>query len=122
MEPMTVVRRSPLVEELDVCLSPTSAFQLLKDEPLCYFLDSGMDPKKLGRYSFLGCRPFLLLKTRGNEVAISTNNEVRRFRDDPFGILRDLLNRYEMQPWGSAPIAKARRNSGPSTAAASPAS
>jgi len=40
--------RCPLIEEIDTRFSPPDAFELFRKEPFSFFLDSGMDPHKLG--------------------------------------------------------------------------
>ncbi|MCK5434110.1 MAG: hypothetical protein KAI42_02325, partial [Dehalococcoidales bacterium] len=57
--------RCPLIEEIDTKLSPPDAFELFRDKQFSFFLDSGMDAHKLGRYSFVGSEPFLVLSTHG---------------------------------------------------------
>jgi len=58
-------KRAPLIEELDTHVSPLALFELFREESFCFFLDSAMNPEKLGRYSFMGSQPFLILKSRG---------------------------------------------------------
>ena len=72
--------RRPLIAEIDVALSPLVAFKLFKDRQFSFFLDSGMDPHKLGRYSSMGSDPFLVLSNYGNEVILSESTEERRQR------------------------------------------
>jgi anthranilate/para-aminobenzoate synthase component I len=63
--------RCPLIEEIDAGLSPLSVFELFRNRQFSFFLDSGMDPHKLGRYSFIGSDPFLVLSSHGNEVILT---------------------------------------------------
>ncbi len=67
------MRRYPIVEELDTPLTALQLFELFKDRPFSFFLDSGMDPVRLGRYSFMGSDPFLVLSSRGEELTIIRN-------------------------------------------------
>jgi len=62
--------------------------------PHCFFLDSGMDHGKLGRFSFMGAEPFLILKSKGRLVEIIEKNNIQRFIADPFLVLKELLNKY----------------------------
>ena len=68
---MVKASRYPLIEEIDTRLSPPDAFELFRNEPFSFFLDSGMDAHKLGRYSFIGSDPFLVLSTRGSEIILN---------------------------------------------------
>jgi len=84
--------------------------------PAC-LLDSGMDPHKLGRFSFLGSDPFLIFRMkrqRDGTAPAPANVDIIRRRaadgsrlssppthqvvDDPFTVLRGLLDRYRITP------------------------
>lgn len=58
-----------------------SLFQKLKNQDYPFFLDSSLNSCSLGRFSFLGCNPFYILKTKNK---------------DPTGELRELLIRYRI--------------------------
>jgi para-aminobenzoate synthetase component 1 len=93
---MAKVIRCPIIEEVDTELSPDEAFGLLVDEPFSFFLDSGMDPHKLGRYSFIGGNPFLVFSSRGNEVNIVQGTKRSRKKGNPFDILNQFLQLYRL--------------------------
>ena len=88
--------RQPLIEEINLELSPLSAFELFRNRQFSFFLDSGMDPDKLGRYSFMGSDPFLVLSSYGSEVILTQGTEQRRSNDNPFDVLGHLLERYRL--------------------------
>jgi len=88
--------RCPIIEELDTELAPLDAFELLRNKPFSFFLDSGMDPHKLGRYSFIGSEPFLVLKTRGSDITLNQGTEKRSLIGNPFDILNHLLEVYRL--------------------------
>ena len=88
--------RLPLIEELGTELSPIEAFECIKDERFSFFLDSGMDPDKLGQYSFMGCDPFLVLSTRGNEGILTQGIAKARITGNPFDTLQRLLEIYRL--------------------------
>jgi len=58
------MERYPLIAEVSTPLSAAEAFELFQQRPFSFFLDSGMDPENLGRYSFIGSDPFLVLKSQ----------------------------------------------------------
>src|SRR4030043_1182293 len=65
-------------------------FTALSRNPHCFFLDSCLNFSGMGRYSFLGADPFLTLKIKAK---------------DPFGILREHLEKYKMSvPKNSPPF------------------
>lgn len=100
---MVIDSRYPLIEEIDVALSPFGAFELLKDRQFSFFLDSGMDPHRLGRYSFLGSDPFLVLSSYGSEVVLSRGGEKQHLNGNPFDILGHCLELYRLDS-GSSPV------------------
>jgi len=86
----------PLVEELDTGLSTVALFELFRREPFCFFLDSGMDPQKLGRYSFMGADPFLLLKSRGENISITRDGVESVEQGNPLDTLGRYLETYRL--------------------------
>jgi para-aminobenzoate synthetase component 1 len=88
--------RPPLIEEIDTRLAPIDAFELFSDGQFSFFLDSGMDPHKLGRYSFIGSNPFLVLRTRGSNITLIQSGEKKSFRGNPFDTLGDILAAYRL--------------------------
>jgi len=100
---MVNASRLPLIEEIDTRLSPFDVFQLFKDELFCFFLDSGMDPYKLGRYSFIGSNPFLVLSSRGSEVTLTRGAEKTSLTGNPFDVLGQFLEVYHLDS-GSSPV------------------
>ena len=95
----------PLIEEVSTTLSAAAAFEGLAQRPHSFFIDSGMDPWKLGRWSFIGSDPFLLVRTKGNETTITDprSGEERRRWGNPFDVLEELLDEYRLPP-GPYPV------------------
>ena len=48
-----IKNRYPLIEEVFTPWTAPELFELIKDRPYSFFLDSGMDPQRLGRYDVL---------------------------------------------------------------------
>ncbi len=88
--------RCPLIEEIGTELSPLDVFELFRDKPFSFFLDSGMDPYKLGRYSFIGSEPFLVLSTHGSEGTLTRGAEKSSLSGNPFDVLNHLLEVYRL--------------------------
>lgn len=93
---MTVKLRPPLIEEIYTPLSPPEAFELFRGSRYSFFLDSGMDPHKLGRYSFIGSDPFLIISTRGDLCTLTSRGERAVKQGNPFDILAGLLQEYRL--------------------------
>ncbi len=98
---MARASRCPLIEEIEAKLTPLDAFALLKDEQFCFFLDSGMDPHKLGRYSFIGSDPFMVLSTRGSEGTIIQGAKKSSLNGNPFDALSHFLKVYRLDSCSS---------------------
>jgi para-aminobenzoate synthetase component 1 len=87
----------PLFKEIQTHLSPPEIFELFYNEPYSFFLDSGMDPDKLGRYSFIGSKPFLVFKTRGSDITTIENGKTNQSKGNPFDTLGKLLGKYHVE-------------------------
>jgi para-aminobenzoate synthetase component 1 len=90
--------RCPLIEEIDIELSPLDAFELFRDRQFSFFIDSGMDPHKLGRYSFIGSDPFMVLSSHGSESILTRGLEKSSLSSNPFDILNHFLEVYRLDP------------------------
>ncbi|MCK5181407.1 MAG: aminodeoxychorismate synthase, component I, partial [Dehalococcoidia bacterium] len=93
----------PIIEQIDTGLAPAGAFELFKDDRFCFFLDSGMDPHKLGRYSFIGSDPFAVFRSRGNKITLTQKGQAEEICGNPFYELNHLLNIYRLDS-GSLPV------------------
>ncbi len=91
-----IKNRYPLIEEVSTSLTAPELFELIKDRPYSFFLDSGMDPGRLGRYSFLGNEPFLAVRSRGSEINLIRGQEHEVQRGNPFDAIGKLLEAYRL--------------------------
>lgn len=84
-----------LIEEIN---SPPSleTISASAKKPYFFFLDSGSGiyKDKLGRYSFLGVNPFLVIKSKGKTIWIRKKEGVEVKKENPFNLLRKILNTY----------------------------
>ncbi|HLU49444.1 MAG TPA: chorismate-binding protein, partial [Planctomycetota bacterium] len=91
----------PVVRELSAdTLTPVTAFLRLRseDEP-AFLFESVEGGERIGRYSFIGTRPFRTVSVVGDAVTIDTaNGERTTRRGNFFSILED-----ELRPYRSAP-------------------
>ena len=90
---MSKTSRFPLIEEIALKSSMPDTFELFRNEPFSFFLDSGMDPHKLGKYSFIGSDPYLLLRSRGSKIDIIQEGKSSTIYGNPFDLVNDLLKR-----------------------------
>ena len=94
---MSKASRYPLIEEIDLKSSMLDAFELFRNEAFSFFLDSGMDPHKLGRYSFISSTPFLVLSSRSTEITLSRGAEKSSLSASPFDTLNHFLEVYRLE-------------------------
>jgi len=68
-------------------------------------LDSAPAGSRLGRYSFMGSRPFMVFTARGSNWAVRRDGRVEHGRGDPFRALGRLLAHWRMdEPAGAPPF------------------
>jgi para-aminobenzoate synthetase component I len=92
-------------------------FEIFRDQPYAFLLDSAMDSARQGRYSFLGGEPFLVFKAKRRKAKkfspkadctiiefwnVYGNKrdrpKVSKKRQDPFVLLRELFEVYRLEP------------------------
>jgi len=89
----TRTRKSAIdLREVRSAARPFDVLCAVADERLPFFLDSGMDPGRLGRFSFLGCDPILALSSSGRTVWM----DGRRAGRSPFAVLRRVLRSHRL--------------------------
>jgi anthranilate synthase component 1 len=76
-------------------LTPVSAFLAVAGgEPDAFLLESVEGGEKIGRYTFLGVRPFLRLESRGAEIRIERGRKIERRTGSVFEVIKELLQQY----------------------------
>ena len=86
---------TPLIEEVESDIPPHLLFKELQSSPYSFFLDSAMGRERQGRFSFLGCEPFLIFKSKKDSVSLEWNDGRKELlRSNPFLILKDLFQRF----------------------------
>ena len=86
----------PFIEEFESRISPIDVFASIHAEPYSFFLDSAVGRERLGKYSFLGYDPFLVVKVSGNEIEVSQQGETSRVSGDFFDLLKEILSPYAL--------------------------
>lgn len=87
----------PILEELDNFANPLSIYSALREEPYSSFLDSGMDEKKLGRFSFIGFNPFMVARCEGEDITVVTEGGTEKIKDNPLRFLKKTLTYYKTE-------------------------
>ncbi len=72
--------------------TPVSAFlRLAADEPQSFLLESVEGGEKVGRYTFIGIRPYRTILARGSSIVIQERGKTRSLQGDVFAILKEML-------------------------------
>ena len=87
----------PVVKELLISSPYETVFDRIHSRPFSFFLDSGMDKYKLGRYSFMGHSPFLILKSKGEKIEITMGTETYIKTGNPFRIIESIIRHYRIR-------------------------
>lgn len=83
------------IEELEYRQDPTDILSSFADSPYSFFLDSSFNYKNLGRFSYLGCDPFLVFKSKRDAVRLEWDEgRVENFNSNPFAALKNIFKHY----------------------------
>ncbi len=86
-------------------IDPVVLFRGIKSRPYAFFLDSSNGDKKLGRYSMMGCEPFLVFRSKARRISLEwADGKRQEFDGDPFLELKKLMARYKDEGPGFFPF------------------
>ena len=86
---------TPFIEEIKSDIPPHLLFKELQSFPYSFFLDSAIGRETQGRFSFLGCEPFLVFKSKRDSVSLEWNDGRKKLlRSNPFFVLKELFQRF----------------------------
>src|ERR1700742_2040731 len=84
--------------------TPVSAFlSIAADEPNCFLLESVEGGEKIGRYTFLGARPYMVLQARGRQITLEQRGKKTTLGGDVFKIIDGLLREHTPAPVAGLP-------------------
>src|SRR5947209_575827 len=76
--------------------TPVSAFlSIAADEPKAFLLESVEGGEKVGRYTFLGARPYMTLRARGRRITLETKGKKKEMEGSVFKVLDGLLREHK---------------------------
>ena len=79
--------------------TPISLFKKVAKGPESFLLESVEGGERWGRYSFIGHRPRLLVKARGDNIELVRNGEkCGKFRASPLNYLKNLMETFRAVP------------------------
>jgi anthranilate synthase component 1 len=84
--------------------TPVSAFlSIAAEEPNCFLLESVEGGEKIGRYTFLGARPYMVLQARGRQITLEQGRKKTMLEGDVFKIIDGLLREHTPAPVAGLP-------------------
>lgn len=86
-----------IIRAFETKLTAFEIYEIFHKDSCSFFLDSGRDEKKLGRYSFIGSEPFLVFKSKGRQIEVKDIAETTHYVDDPFNKMAELLAEYKLE-------------------------
>jgi len=92
-----------LIKELPLSSPPETVFDRIHSMPFSFFLDSGLDKYKLGKFSFLGYAPFMIFKSKGKRIELTRGTETYTFKGNPFHILDRIFRHCRASCGSTAP-------------------
>jgi anthranilate synthase component I len=85
-------------------LTPVSAFlAIAADEPEAFLLESIERGEQIGRYTFLGARPYLQVQARGQDVVLQGGRTREQRKGYVLSILKDLLRQHRPATFADLP-------------------
>ncbi len=76
-------------------LTPVSAFlAIAADEPDAFLLESVERGEQIGRYTFLGARPYMQVHARGNEIVIHRGKKKEKRQGSAIQVIKELLRQH----------------------------
>ncbi len=86
----------PVVKSVSAdLLTPVSAFlAIASSEPHAFLLESVERGEQIGRYTFLGARPYMLVKARQGKVEIQRGRKREVLNDNVFHVVKRLLREH----------------------------
>jgi anthranilate synthase component I len=86
----------PIVKSVSAdLLTPVSAFLAVAgSESRSFLLESVERGEQVGRYTFLGCRPYMQVETRGTKIIIERGRKRERREGNIFQVVKELLREH----------------------------
>jgi anthranilate synthase component I len=76
-------------------LTPVSAFlATAANEPQAFLLESVERGEQIGRYTFLGARPYMVVRARGEKVVLTRGRSEKRVKGSAIQIIKELLRQH----------------------------
>jgi anthranilate synthase component I len=78
-------------------LTPVSAsLAIFRGEENAFLLESVERGEQIGRYTFLGARPYMQLRTNGSEITIERGKKREKREGNVFEVAKELLQQHKL--------------------------
>jgi anthranilate synthase component I len=86
----------PVVKSVSAdLLTPVSAFLAIAEkEPYAFLLESAERGEQIGRYTFLGVRPYMRLRAQGSAIEIERGRQRKQREGNAFQVVKQLLGEH----------------------------
>jgi anthranilate synthase component 1 len=85
-------------------LTPVSAFlAIAANEPQAFLLESIERGEQIGRYTFLGARPYLRLQAHGEDILLQRGRAREQRKGSVLPVLKELLRQHRPATFAGAP-------------------
>lgn len=76
-------------------LTPVSAFlAIAAHEPDAFLLESVERGEQIGRYTFLGARPYMQVRARGKDIVIQRGKKTEKRQGSAIQVIKELLRQH----------------------------
>ncbi len=85
-------------------LTPVSAFlAVAAREPEAFLLESVERGERIGRYTFLGARPYMQVRARGQQIEVRRGKRIERHQGNVLDIVKQLLREHRPVTFAGLP-------------------
>jgi anthranilate synthase component 1 len=78
--------------------TPISIFKKVASGDYSYLLESVEGGEQVARYSFIGFDPFLIYKSKGEQLEVTAHGRRRQLTGDPLGYLKEMMAALKVAP------------------------
>ncbi len=88
----------PVVKSVSAdLLTPVSAFLAIAEkEPHAFLLESIERGEQIGRYTFLGARPYMRVRASGGKVEVERNGRIEKRPGNVFQVVKETLRAHQL--------------------------
>lgn len=83
--------------------TPISLFKKFATEHYCYLYESVEGGERWARYSFMGRKPLMTLKTVNSITTVQTNQDRKQYKGNPIHVLDEILKEFKSETFSHLP-------------------